>query len=41
MKWAQRKDSVFITITVPGMADTKVDVSSNQLTFSYGVSFPN
>lgn len=35
MKWAQRKESVFITVTIPGVTDPKVDVSSSSLTFSY------
>lgn len=37
MKWAQRHESVFITITVPGITDPKVDVTSSSLTFSYTV----
>ena len=35
MKWAQRKESVFITILVGGIKDPKVDVTSSCLTFSF------
>ncbi len=35
MKWAQRKESVFVTVNVTDIEDTKVDVNSSHLTFSY------
>lgn len=36
MKWAQRKESVFITFSVSGIMDPKVDIAPASLTFSYG-----
>ena len=35
MKWAQRKESVFITLSVSGIMDPKVDIEPASLTFSY------
>ena len=35
MKWAQRKESVFITINVTDIMDPKVEVNASHLTFMY------
>ena len=35
MKWAQRKESVFVTVNVTDLTDTKVDVTPSYLTFTY------
>ncbi len=33
VKWAQRKDSLYVTITLPDVKDYKVDVAGDKLTF--------
>jgi hypothetical protein len=33
VKWAQRKDSVFLTISLPDVTDAKIDISGNSVTF--------
>lgn len=37
VKWAQRKDSLYLTISLPDVTDHKFDVNSKKLVFS-GVS---
>lgn len=37
VKWAQRKDSLYVTITLPDVKDHKVDLTDNKLVFE-GVS---
>jgi prostaglandin-E synthase len=34
VKWAQRKDSLYITISLSDVKDHKIDLASNRLTFS-------
>jgi hypothetical protein len=34
VKWAQRKDSLYVTISLPDVKDEKIDVSSTNLTFT-------
>ncbi|KAM7457703.1 Hsp90 co-chaperone [Blastocystis sp. ATCC 50177/Nand II] len=34
MKWAQRKESVFVTISVGGITDPKVDITPSTLSFA-------
>jgi cytosolic prostaglandin-E synthase len=34
VKWAQRKDSLFVTITLPDVKDHKIDVGEKKLTFT-------
>lgn len=33
VKWAQRKDSLYVTISLPDVTDQKIDLTSNKLTF--------
>lgn len=33
VKWAQRKDSIYLTITLADVKDHKIDLSSKNLTF--------
>lgn len=33
LKWAQRKDSLYVTITLPDVKDYKVDVAGDKLVF--------
>ena len=35
IKWAQRKDSLFVTIDVPDSSDAKIDLTETHLTFKY------
>jgi hypothetical protein len=35
VKWAQRPDSLFITINLPDVTDEKVELKEKQLTFRY------
>ena len=37
VKWAQRKDSLYITISLPDVSDAQIDVKEKTMTFS-GVS---
>ncbi len=37
VKWAQRKDSLYVTISLPDVHDHKLDVTDKKLVFS-GVS---
>ena len=34
MKWAQRKESVFITLMIVGVSEPEVHVTASSLTFS-------
>ncbi len=34
VKWAQRKDSLYVTITLPDVKDHKVDLAADKLTFT-------
>ena len=34
VKWAQRKDSIYLTISLADVKDHKIDLSSKNLTFS-------
>lgn len=34
VKWAQRKDSLYVTISLPDVKDEKIDVSPTNLTFT-------
>ena len=36
VKWAQRKDSLYITIGLPDVKDHKIDVTEKSLSFRYG-----
>ena len=33
LKWAQRKDSLYLTITLPDVKDHKIDLTEKKLTF--------
>jgi hypothetical protein len=33
IKWAQRKDSIFVTICLPDVTDEKVELTPEKLTF--------
>jgi prostaglandin-E synthase len=33
VKWAQRKDSLYVTISLPDVKDHKVDLTNDKLTF--------
>lgn len=38
VKWAQRSDSIYVTINLPDVTDEKIDLTNNSLKFRY-VSF--
>lgn len=33
VKWAQRKDSLYVTISLPDVHDQQIDCTSNKITF--------
>lgn len=33
VKWAQRKDSLYVTISLPDVTDQKIELTSTKLTF--------
>lgn len=35
VKWAQRKDSIYVTVDLPDVKDEKVKLSNTNLTFRY------
>ena len=39
VKWAQRKDSIFLTISLADVADAKIDISGNAVTFRFVILF--
>ena len=34
VKWAQRADSIYLTISLPDVSEPVIDLTSNKLTFS-------
>ena len=35
VKWAQRKDALYVTVDLPDVKDEKVTLSTTNLTFTY------
>lgn len=38
VKWAQRTDSIYVTINLPDVTDEKIDLTNNSLKFRYASS---
>jgi HSP20 family molecular chaperone IbpA len=35
IKWAQRTDSIYVTINLPDVTDEKIELTTNRLNFRY------